>query len=180
MEQSTSGGDYSHPAVYFSSPAVLRLDFRETLTHKHIIRRTEGRDSLASSLPFISSSGETTSTVIMNLISLRRRDVSEGVPLFVWGQACRGFWRRPAALSRPMTYVNQTHLTVSNAHILITKKLYEYIHKANKKNRRVRGEHVLSLWRPVHLHWWHAAQGLHCLAGEEWFKPSTGILLRAI
>lgn len=52
MEQSTSGGDYSLPAVYFSSPAVRRFDFRETLTHKHIIRHAEGIDSLARFLSY--------------------------------------------------------------------------------------------------------------------------------
>lgn len=52
MEQSTSGGDYSLPAVYFSSPAVLHFDFRETLTHKHIIRHAEGTDLLARFLSY--------------------------------------------------------------------------------------------------------------------------------
>lgn len=34
-----------------------------------------------------------------------------------------------------MTYVNQIHLMVSNAHNLLTKRLYEYIHRATERIR---------------------------------------------
>lgn len=47
----------------------------------------------------------------------------------MWGS------RRPAAPSQPMTYVNQIRLTVGNTHNLLTKRLYEYIHRAAKRIR---------------------------------------------
>lgn len=131
MEQSTSGGDYSLPAVYFGSPAVPCFDFRETLTRKHIIRHAEGIDSLAHFLSYPHQGNHQHCHSGSNQFKEDGVE-SKGVPLLVWGTRMWS-WRRPAPPSRPMTYVNPIRLTVRNAHKLLTKRLYEYIHRTTKE-----------------------------------------------
>lgn len=90
-----------------------------------------------------------------------------------------------------MTYVNHIHLTVSNAHNLLTKRLYEYIHRATKRI----GESEVSVFclregqfictddtlLKVYAAWQlRLALPEFLQAAEEWLNPCPVIILRLL